>query len=95
MAPLTSDEILYQKAELKYLTIKNIEHALKEIAIDCPLLLNGNIFPEELEKSKDCVYPTLENVKAGKKICPVLCDFHECDLKCDSKKLNDKYYDNK
>jgi hypothetical protein len=95
MAPLTSDEILYQKAELKYLTVKNIEHALKEIAIDCPLLLNGNIFPEELEKSKGCVYPTLENVKAGKKICPVLCDFHECDLKCDSKKLNDKYYDEK
>jgi len=95
MAPLTSDEILYQKAELKYLTVKKIEHALKEVAVDCPLLLNGNIFPEEIEKSKGCVYPTLENVKAGKKICPSLCDFHECDIKCDSKKLNEKYYDPK
>jgi hypothetical protein len=93
MSPLTSDETLYQKAELKYLTVKKIEHALKEVAIDCPLLLNGNVFPEEIEKSKGCVYPTLENVKAGKKICPVLCDFHECDLKCDSKNLNDKYFD--
>ena len=91
MAPLTSDEILYQKAELKYLTVKEIEHALKEVAIDCPLLLNGNIFPEEIEKSKGCVYPTLENVKAGKHICTALCDFKECDYKCASKKLNDKY----
>jgi DNA polymerase III delta prime subunit len=91
--PLTTDEILYQKAELKYLIVKEIEHALKEVAIDCPLLLNGNMFPEEIDKYKGCVYPTLENVKAGKKICPALCDFKECNLKCASKKLNDKYYD--
>jgi len=93
MTPLTSDELLYQKAELKYLVVKEVEHALKEVAVDCPLLLNGNTFPEEIEKYKGCVYPTLENVKNGKKICPVLCDFKECDLKCDSKKLNEKYYD--
>jgi DNA polymerase III delta prime subunit len=93
MAPLTSDEILYQKAELKYLIVKEVEHALKEVAIDCPLLLNGNIFPEEIEKSKGCVYPTLENVKAGKHICSALCDFKECDYKCTSKKLNDKYFE--
>jgi DNA polymerase III delta prime subunit len=93
-APLSTDEILYQKAELKYLVIKDVEHALKEIAVDCPLLLNGNMFPEELEQYKGCVYPTLENVQAGKKICPALCDFRECNLKCDSKKLNEKYYKN-
>ena len=93
LAPLTSDEILYQKAELKYLTVKEVEHALKEVAVDCPLLLNGNVFPEEVEKSKGCVYPTLENIKAGKKICSALCDFRECNLKCASKKLNEKYFD--
>lgn len=92
---LSTDEILYQKAELKYLLVKQVEHALKEIAIDCPLLLNGNVFPEEAEKTIGCVPPTLENVKAGKKICPVLCDFQECKLKCDSQKLNDKYWNEK
>jgi DNA polymerase III delta prime subunit len=90
--PLSTDEILYQKAELKYLMVKEVEHVLKEIALDCPLLLNGNMFPEEAEKTKDCFYPTLENIKAGKKICPALCDFRECKLKCDNKKLNDKYW---
>jgi len=91
-APLSTDEVLYQKAELKYLTVKEIEHALKEVAIDCPLLLNGNVFPEEVEKYKGCVAPTLENRKAGKLICPALCDFKECNLKCDSKKLNEKNF---
>jgi len=92
-SPLSSDEVLYQKAELKYLVIKDIEHALKEVSIDCPLLLNGNIFPEEVEDSKGCAYPTLENVNSGKKICPALCDFKECNYKCESKKLNEKYFD--
>jgi hypothetical protein len=90
---LSTDEILYQKAEIKYLLVKKVERILKEVAIDCPLLLNGNIFPDELEKYKDCYYPTLENVKAGKKICPALCDFEECTLKCEDpelKKLRNK-----
>jgi hypothetical protein len=91
-APLSTDEVLYQKAELKYLVVKEVEHALKKVAIDCPLLLNGNIFPEEVEKFKGCVPPTLENRKAGKLICPALCDFKECDFKCDSKKLNSNNY---
>jgi len=85
--PLSTDEILYQKAELKYLIVKDIEQALKEVAIDCPLLLNGNIFPEEVEKYKGCSYPTLENIKAGKLICPALCNFRECKFKCNDKKL--------
>ena len=92
-SPLSTDEILYQKAELKYLVVKDIEHALKEVAVDCPLLLNGNMFPEEIEKYKGCAYPTLENIKQKKIICPALCDFRDCDFKCESKKLNDKYYD--
>ena len=90
---LSTDELLYQKAELKYLLVKDIEHALKEISIDCPLLLNGNIFPEEVDKYKGCVYPTLENVTAGKNICPAMCDFRECEYNCDSKPLNDTYWD--
>jgi superfamily II DNA or RNA helicase len=92
---LSTDEILYQKAELKYLTVKEIERSLKEVAFDCPLLLHANMFPEELDEYKNCVPPTQENIKAGKQICPALCDFKRCDLKCDSNKLNDKYWDEK
>ena len=92
---LSTDELLYQKAEIKYLTIKDIEHSLKEIAIDCPLLLHANMFPEELEEYKNCVRPSLENLKNNEKICPALCDFRECNLKCDSKDLNNNYWDSK
>ena len=92
---LSSDEILYQKAELKYITIKEIERSLKEVAFDCPLLLHSNMFPEELNEYKSCVPLTIEYVKAKKQICPALCDFKRCDLKCDSKKLNDTYWDEK
>lgn len=90
---LSTDEILYQKAEKKYFLVKKVEHVLKEVAVDCPLLLHGNMFPEEVEKYKGCVEPTADNVKKGKKICPLICDFQECDVKCDEKKLNDKYWD--
>ena len=92
---LSTDEILYQKAELKYLTVKEVEHSLKEIALDCPLLLNANVFPEEIEKYKNCVPPTLENVKLGKQICPALCDFKRCDLKCSEGDLNKRYWESK
>ena len=88
---LSTDETLYQKAELKYIIVKQIERLLKEVAIDCPMLLNGNKFPEEIEEYKGCVEPTLENVQKGKKICPALCDFKECDFKCYDKKLNENY----
>ena len=92
---LSTDELLYQKAEIKYLTVKEIERGLKEIALDCPLLLHANMFPEELEKYSKCVPPTLENINSGKQICPALCDFKRCELKCDSNKLNEKYWDAK
>ena len=64
---LSSDEILYKKAEQKYLLVKKTERVIKEASFDCPLLLNGNKFPEEIEKYKDCVEPTEENVRKGKK----------------------------
>jgi hypothetical protein len=89
---LSSDEILYQKAEKKFILVKKIERIMKEIAIDCPLLINGNKFDEEIKKYKKCFPPTLENVKNRKIICPALCEFEQCDYKCDSKKLNKKYY---
>ena len=92
---LSSDELLYQKAELKYLTVKEIEYNLKQVSIDCPLLLHSNMFPEEIEKYKNCVPPTLENVKNGKLICPALCDFKKCEFKCENNSLNKLYYDDK
>ena len=39
-APLSTDEILYQKAELKYLLVKDVERAIKEVSIDCPFPIN-------------------------------------------------------
>ena len=88
---LSTDEVLYQKAEKKFLLVKEIEHMLKKNAIDCPLLLYNNKFPEELKEFKDCVPPTLENIKKGKKICPELCDFQPCDFKCADETLNKKH----
>ena len=96
LTELSTDEILYQKAELKYLTVKQIERILKEIAFDCALLLHANMFPEELEKYKDCD-PYRENMSAKeiKNMCPALCDFQKCDLKCNSLNLNKNFWNSK
>jgi hypothetical protein len=85
---LTTEEILYQKAESKYLLIKKLERAMKEVAIDCPLNIAGNMFPEEIEKFEKCG-------EAGHENCPTICDFTKCDYKCESNKLNITYYDPK
>ena len=96
---LSSEEELYKKAELKYLLIKKVERVLKTIAIDCPLNRNGNIFPEELEEFKDCIDPESRNnnlqKNSDKPLCPSRCDFTKCDFICDSKILNDYYWDEK
>jgi hypothetical protein len=81
---LSTEEQLYQKAELKYLLIKKIERAMKEVAIDCPLNMNGNMFKEEMEQFKDC---------KEKGNCPAICDYTSCSYVCDDIKLNSKYYD--
>ena len=73
---LSSDEVLYQKAEKKYLLVKKTERLIKESAFDCPLLLNGNKFPEEIEKYKNCVEPTEANVKSGKKYAQLFVIFN-------------------
>lgn len=83
---LSTEEELYQKAELKYLLIKKIERAMKEIAIDCPLNLHANMFQEEIDKYKDCG-------EDGKEACPAICDYTHCSYKCDDSKLNYDYYD--
>lgn len=92
---LTSEEELYKKAELKFILIKKVERALKENAIDCPLNIISNIFPEEMEEYKNCIEPKDKVKGDGKVVCPVLCDYMECNFKCDSKSLNRKYYDEK
>jgi hypothetical protein len=83
---LSSEEELYKKAEMKYLLIKKIERAMKEIAIDCPLNIHANMFKEEIEQYADCG-------KEGKQPCPAICDYGKCEYKCDDAKLNMKYYD--
>ena len=87
---LTSEEELYRKSEEKYVLIKKVERAMKEIAIDCPLNINGNIFAEEVEQYKDCV-----PFGTGENMCPVVCDYEKCEYKCNDVKLNAKYYDPK
>ena len=96
---LTTEEIMYQKAEQKFMLVKETERLLKEVAFDCPLNYHGNIFPEETEKYKNCtsiselIKMTPEQQK-NTQICPAQCDFQECTFKCFDDKLNLKYYDN-
>lgn len=87
---LSAEETMYQKAEKKYVIVKKVERALKEVAIDCPILYNGNVFPNEIEKYKQCKPPSLNR---SENHCPEQCDFQICEYKCDDKILNTKYYD--
>ena len=95
---LSTEEILYQKAERKYLLVKETERLMKEVSIDCALNYNGNIFETEIDEYRDCISPLeYENLKEEDKKkfkqCPLTCDFKECVYKCFDKKLNLKYYD--
>jgi superfamily II DNA or RNA helicase len=97
---LSSEETLYKKAELKYLLIKKVERCMKEIAFDCPLNFNANIFPEEIEKYKNCTPVNLDQLNISNNTeniqniqCPALCDFTNCEYKCDDPIINVKYYD--
>ncbi len=95
---LSTEEVLYQKAERKYLLVKETERLMKESAVDCALNYNGNIFEDEVKTYEECVSP-LEYEKMGpedkKKFtqCPLTCDFKICAYECTDKKLNLKYYD--
>lgn len=92
---LSSEEILYKKAEYKYLLVKKIERVLKEVSIDCPLNYNGNIFKEEVKKFKNCEEPKINKEQNVDNLCPMICDFMNCSFICNDKKLNTKYYDPK
>lgn len=91
---LSAEEELYKKAELKYLMVKKVERVLKEVAIDCPLNRNGNIYDEEIKMYENCV-PPKEVTSPDQVMCPAICDFMDCNYKCDEKSLNDKYFDKK
>lgn len=54
---LSTEEDLYYKAEQKYILVKKIERGLKEVAIDCALNQQGNMFKEEIEYFNKCVRP--------------------------------------
>jgi hypothetical protein len=91
---LTTEEDLYKKAELKYILVKKVERIMKEVAIDCPLNVHGNMFKEEMEKFKNCNRGDMKgNTKDGIELCPTLCDYTTCDYKCDDSLLNAEYYD--
>lgn len=81
---ISSEIDLYRKAEMKYILVKKIERIMKEMSIDCPLNIRGNMFQEEMDTYKDCT-PFVD--------CPAQCDFTKCDFKCYDEKLNLKYYD--
>ena len=56
---------LYIKSEKKLMLIKKLERVMKEIAIDCPINYQANMFIEEHEKSKTCEAPSdLKNKKS-------------------------------
>jgi len=87
---LSSEEDLYRKAELKFILVKKVERMMKEASIDCPINYHANVFPEEVEASKGCRNPSH---KGEGKLCTILCDFEECNLKCYDNQLYLKYYD--
>lgn len=82
---LSSEENLYKKAEQKFKLVKATERILQEIAFDCPLNRNGNIFEEEIEKYKNC--GTKNNP------CPAICGYMPCEFNCADKSIIAKYYD--
>lgn len=83
---ISSEIDLYSKAEKKHLIVKQIERYMKEVAIDCPLNMNSNIHKHDLEKYKDC---------QKNNSCPAVCDYMDCNFKCDDKILNENFYDEK
>jgi DNA-directed RNA polymerase subunit H (RpoH/RPB5) len=98
---LSTEENLYYKAELKYLLIKKVERGLKEVAIDCPLFREGNVFKDEIKEFNKCIVPKkdLLNIEIKEdnqkdyNLCPSKCDFTNCDYQCEDKLLITKYYD--
>ena len=92
---LSTEGIMYKKAEQKYILVKDVERVLQENSFDCATNYNVNI-PRNMDSYIDCV-PPLEYAKLKDKTgyvqCPVSCNYQKCTYYCNSKKLNLKYYD--
>jgi superfamily II DNA or RNA helicase len=87
---ISKEEEFYYKAEIKFLNIKEVERILIKNAIDCAL--NYNINKRII--SKKC--KDLNNISQKKlPLCPQDCEFQSCIYQCNSKKLNEKYYDSR
>jgi hypothetical protein len=84
---------LYIKSEKKLMLIKKLERVMKEIAIDCPINYQSNMFIEEHNASKNCIKP--EDIKSNKdktkNVCTDLCDFLPCKYTCEDPKLSALY----
>jgi superfamily II DNA or RNA helicase len=88
----STEIVLYEKAEKKLMLIKKLERTMKEIAIDCPINYQANVFIEEQEKSKTCQAPLdLKNKKSKSNMCTDLCDFMPCKYTCADPKLTSLY----
>lgn len=93
---ISSEEKIYKRAEKKHILIKEIEHIIKENALDCPLNYESNkIF--NAEKYKKCIPLTIDNydtiqLNKNEEFCPVNCDYQKCEIKCKDNKL-DEFYD--
>lgn len=105
---LSTEEELYYKAEYKYVLVKKIERGMKEVAIDCALNQQGNMFKEEIDYYSNCIKPNDKlldmtivnkdedkNKKIEPNVCPSKCDFTDCGYMCGDKILNSEYYDPK
>jgi hypothetical protein len=84
---------LYIKSEKKLMLIKKLERVMKEIAIDCPINYQSNMFIEEHNASKNCIKP--EDIRSNKdktkNVCTDLCDFLPCKYTCEDPKLSALY----
>jgi len=88
----STEIVLYEKAEKKLMLIKKLERVMKEIAIDCPINYQANVFIEEQEKSKTCQHPSeLKDKKSKTNMCTDLCDFMPCKYICSDPKLTSLY----
>lgn len=56
----TIDEESYRRSLRKDIWIKKVERILKEIAIDCALNKNANIYKDDKDNSRDCDYMDCE-----------------------------------
>lgn len=90
----TREELLWKKAESKYINIKKVERALMEVAVDCPVNYALNRRTEEIKTYKDCTpYKVKSDGTIQEGQCPQACQFRKCLFTCKGERLNLDYYD--